>query len=111
MERTREIGTLRALGLKRRGIIGLFAIESMLLGFFGSLLGVMLTLSVWWGIKVMEPTWIPPQITSRIPLEIYLVPYYMLYSTLLLVALSLIAACLPARKAARMEIVSALGHV
>ena len=111
MERTREIGTLRALGLKRRGVIGLFAIESMLLGFFGSLLGVIFTLSIWWGIKMMKPTWIPPQITSRIPLEIYLVPYYMLYSILLLVALSLIAACLPARKAARMEIVSALGHV
>jgi putative ABC transport system permease protein len=111
MERTREIGTLRALGLKRRGVIGLFAIESMLLGFFGSLLGVLLTLAVWWGIKVMEPTWIPPQISSRIPLEIYLVPNYMLYSIVLLVVLSLIAACLPARKAARMEIVSALGHV
>ncbi|MDD5581178.1 MAG: FtsX-like permease family protein [Methylobacter sp.] len=111
MERTREIGTLRALGLKRRGVIGLFAIESMLLGFFGSLLGMIITLSVWWGIKIMEPTWIPPQITSRIPLEIYLVPNYMLYSVLLLVLLSLIAACLPARKAGRMEIVSALGHV
>ena len=111
MERTREIGTLRALGLKRRGVIGLFAIESMLLGFFGSLLGMILTLGVWWGIKVLEPTWVPPQITSRIPLEIYLVPYYMLYSSLLLVVLSLIAACLPARKAARMEIVGALGHV
>lgn len=111
MERTREIGTLRALGLKRRGVIGLFAIESMLLGLFGSLLGMILTLSIWWGIKIMEPTWIPPQISSRIPLEIYLVPNYMLYSILLLVVLSLIAACLPARKAARMEIVGALGHV
>lgn len=111
MERTREIGTLRALGLKRRGIIGLFAIESMLLGMFGSLSGLLLTLSVWWGIKVMKPTWIPPQIANRVPLEIYLVPNYMLYSILLLIVLSLLAACLPARKAARMEIVSALGHV
>jgi putative ABC transport system permease protein len=111
MERTREIGTLRALGFKRRGIIGLFAVESMLLGFFGSLLGVVLTLITWSSIRILQPTWIPPQITRRVPLEVYLVPDYMLFSVVLLVFLSLLAASLPARKAARMEIVSALGHV
>jgi putative ABC transport system permease protein len=39
MERIREIGTLRALGVKRRGIVHLFTIESALLGLCGSLLG------------------------------------------------------------------------
>ncbi|MEE4464836.1 FtsX-like permease family protein, partial [Azotobacter chroococcum] len=111
MERTREIGTLRALGVKRRGIVGLFALESMLLGLFGSLFGVLLTLAVWSSIATLEPTWIPPQITRRIPLEVYLVPQEMLWSLLALLVLSLVAASLPARKAARMEIVSALGHV
>ena len=110
MERTREIGTLRALGFKRRGIIGLFATESMLLGVFGSLLGTLLTLLIWLGVVLLEPTWVPPQITRRVPLEIYLVPDYMLYSVLLLIVLSLAAASLPARKAARMQIVGALGH-
>ncbi|ASL26813.1 ABC transporter permease [Azotobacter chroococcum] len=111
MERTREIGTLRALGVKRRGIVGLFALESMLLGLFGSLVGVLLTLAVWSSIATLEPTWIPPQITRRIPLEVYLVPQEMLWSMLALLVLSLLAASLPARKAARMEIVGALGHV
>lgn len=110
MERTREIGTLRALGFKRRGIVGLFATESMLLGVFGSLLGTLLTLLIWFGVVLLEPTWVPPQITRRVPLEIYLVPDYMLYSVLLLIVLSLAAASLPARKAARMQIVGALGH-
>ena len=110
LERTREIGTLRALGFKRRGIVGLFAAESMLLGVFGSLLGLLLTLAIWSGIAVFKPTWVPPQITRRVPLEVYLVPDYMLYSVLLLIVLSLAAASLPARKAARMPIVGALGH-
>lgn len=110
MERTKEIGTLRALGFKRRGIVGLFAAESMLLGLFGSILGVILTMLTWSGIALLKPTWIPPQITRRVPLEVYLVPDYMIYSILLLVVLSLFAASLPARKAARMEIVKALGH-
>ena len=110
MERTREIGTLRALGLKRRGIVGLLAVESMLLGVFGSTLGIILTLVAWSAIVALEPTWVPPQIASRVPLEVYLVPHYMVYSILSLVALSLLAAAVPARKAAKMEIVSALGH-
>jgi len=110
MERTREIGTLRALGFKRRGIVRLFAIESMLLGILGSLLGMALTLLTWSGVAVFKPTWVPPQITRRVPLEVYLVPDYMLYSVLLLIVLSLAAASLPARTAARMQIVGALGH-
>ncbi|HWP00054.1 MAG TPA: FtsX-like permease family protein [Methylococcus sp.] len=110
MERTREIGTLRALGLKRGGIVVLFAIESLMLGLFGSFLGVILTLLTWSGIAFFKPTWVPPMITGRVPLEIYLVPEYMVYSVLLLGVLSLMAATLPARKAAKMQIVSALGH-
>ncbi len=110
MERTREIGTLRALGVKRRGIVGLFAVESLLLGFFGSLLGVALTVLVWGGVAWFEPTWVPPQIARRVPLEVYLVPREMLGSVVSLLLLSLLAATLPARKAARMEVVGALGH-
>jgi putative ABC transport system permease protein len=111
MERTIEIGTLRALGLKRRGIIKLFAIESALLGLFGSVLGVCFTWMSLIIVAVVRPTWVPPPITRRVPLEVYIVPEYMVVSALLLVFLSLVAAILPARKAARMDIVDALGHV
>jgi putative ABC transport system permease protein len=111
MERTIEIGTLRALGLKRRGIIKLFAIESALLGLFGSAVGVCFTWISVLIVAVVRPTWVPPPITRRVPLEVYIVPEYMVISALLLVFLSLVAAVLPARKAARMDIVDALGHV
>ena len=47
LERTREIGTLRALGLKRKGVRTLFAMEGALIGFFGSILGLILDISVW----------------------------------------------------------------
>ena len=111
MERTREIGTLRAIGVKRGGIVRLFAVESAVLGILGSLLGIGLTLIVSTGVDFFEPTWIPPQITRRVPLEVYLVPREMLFSVGALLLLSLLAASVPAREASRMEIVSALGHV
>jgi putative ABC transport system permease protein len=109
LERTREIGTLRALGLRRAGIVKLFAIESMLLGAFGSLVGVLLMLLLLGLLQLTQPTWVPPQITREVPLRIYLVAPYWLASVLLLLALSLAAAVFPARKAARKEITEALG--
>ena len=110
MERTREIGTLRALGVKRRGIVALFSLESMLLSGCGSLLGAALTLVVVHLIGVLQPTWIPPQIARSVPLQIHLVPQYWVFSAILLLLLSMLAAVMPARKAARMAITNALGY-
>jgi len=111
LERTREIGTLRALGLKRKGIVKLFAIESALLGIMGSLLGMGLTISAWLAMNVLQPTWVPPNIPRSVPLEVYLVPNYMMMSFVFLIVLTLVSALLPARKAALKGIVDALGHV
>ncbi len=111
MERIREIGTLRALGMRRGRIVLLFALESAALGIVGSLVGVVLTLAVWFGVRLAEPTWVPPIITARIPLEIHLVPEYLVGAFFFLLALAMISATFPARRAARQEIVDALGHV
>lgn len=110
MERTKEIGTIRALGVKRRGIIILFAIESTLLGFLGVGLGLVITISTWAMIKLTKPTWTPPMITGEEPFEVHLVPEYLLISTVVMLLLSIGAALMPARKASHLGIVDALGH-
>jgi putative ABC transport system permease protein len=111
LERTREIGTLRALGLKRRGVSFLFAIEGSLLGLIGSILGVMLNVAVWAVIRAVEPTYIPPGVSTPVPLIVNLVPQTMVGLMIFLILLSLTAAILPARRAARQNVVDALGHV
>jgi putative ABC transport system permease protein len=110
MERTREIGTLRALGVKRRGIVSLFSLESVVLGVSGSAIGIALTLLVVVLVGWLEPTWIPPQMARRVPLQIHLVPQFWLFSTGILVVLSMLSAIIPARKAAKMPITHALGY-
>jgi len=45
-ERTREIGTLRALGMKRHGVMRLFMMESALLGLIAGLAGALLGLAI-----------------------------------------------------------------
>lgn len=111
IERTREIGTLRALGMKRHGVVVLFATESALLAFIGSLLGIALTLLTSGLVAWLKPTWTPPMMTGRIPIEVRLVGSFMLQAAVGLVVLAVLAAVSPARRAARANIVDSLGHV
>lgn len=111
VERTREIGTLRAIGAKRKRILQLFAMESGLLGAGGSLFGVVLTSATCGAIGWLKPTWIPANIPKRVPIEIHFVPSYILWAFLFLVGLTLLAGFWSSRKAANMNIVDALGHV
>lgn len=111
IERTREIGTLRALGMKRRSVSLLFAIEGSMLGFVGSILGVMLNVTAWAIIRTIEPTYVPPGVSTPIPLIVHLVPQFMFTLMVFLTLLSLMAAILPARRAAKQNVVDALGHI
>lgn len=111
VERTREIGTLRALGLKRRGVNLLFALEGSILGFMGSLSGILLFMVVWTVFKIIEPSYIPPGSSAPVPLMIDLVPRMLAGFSVFLTILSLLAAIIPARKAGKQNVVDALGHV
>lgn len=111
VERTREIGTLRALGLKFRGVSILFALEGALLGFFGSIMGILLHMGVWAFIKVYPAHYIPPGFSVPVPMMVDMVPLMLLLLSVCLVLLSMVAAIIPARNAARKNIVNALGHV
>lgn len=111
LERTREIGTLRALGLKRKGVSILFALEGAILGFFGSLTGFVLHTIAWVIIKVYPPRYIPPGFSSPVRMFVDMVPLMLVVLLLGMVLLSMVAAIIPARRAARQNIVDALGHV
>jgi len=110
LERTREIGTLRALGLKKRGVSLLFALEGGLLGLIGSLVGTVLHVVVWAIVRRFPPTYTPPGLSTPVPLTIDLVPQAVLTLVICLILLSLIAAIIPARHAAKQNVVTALGH-
>lgn len=111
MERTREIGTLRALGLKRRSVKTLFASEGALLGILGSGAGCLLFFAVYGAIIAVQPTYIPPGSSSPVPLRVDLVWPALIRSIVFMSLLSLFAAFVPARRSSRMTVVDALGHV
>ncbi|MEM1441779.1 MAG: FtsX-like permease family protein [Verrucomicrobiota bacterium] len=111
VERTREIGTLRAIGLKRPGVVRLFGIESAFLGVIGALVGLIITLGFSFFIHWLQPTWEPPVTAREIVWEIRILPNYLIYTLLLLVFFTSLAAIAPARRAAKQSIVDSLGHV
>lgn len=111
LERTREIGTLRAIGVKRGGISRLFAMEGALLGLMGTVGGAVINIAVWAVIRMAKLSYVPPGNSSSVPLVVDLLPSAMLGLTAFLVFLSLMAAIVPARRAAKLNVVDALGHV
>lgn len=111
VERTREIGTLRAIGLKRRGVVRLFVTESLLLSLLGCALGLLLTLSVRWGINAADIGYTPPNAVGSVPLLVDLDLGRTLFTLIMMLLVGTLAAYLPARRAARQPVIDALGHV
>ncbi len=110
-ERFREVGTLRAIGLKPRRVVRMFALEGAILGAAGSLAGMLLAFSGYALLRVARLSYQPPGIAGRVTVEVDLVPDVLALTLLFFTALAVLAAALPARRAARASIVDALGHV
>ena len=111
MERTTEIGTSMALGLRRRSILTLFIWEGGMLGLFAGLLGVSVALLLGWAISVVGiPMPPPPGMARGYIARIDISAALALQGFLLAFITTMVASILPAWKASRMNIVDALRH-
>lgn len=111
MERTSELGTLRALGNNRKQLVGLVFSESIYIGIIGSILGIVFGVIIGEIITAMNfiqsP---PPQCTRGYPYEIiYTLP--LLAKTFVIGLTAAFLSCIyPALKASRLKIIDALRH-
>ena len=111
VERTREIGTLRAIGLKRGGVVRLFALESLLLSLCGVAAGLALALAVRYGVNAADISYVPPNGAGAVPLQVDWDGARIAFAAAMLLAVGVLAAYFPARRAARQPVIDALGHV
>lgn len=111
VERTREIGTLRALGMQRGSIIRLFLTEVVIMVASGCFIGLLLTLLLGWGINATNISYVPPNSTAAVPLTIGFDPSLMIVISLVLSIFGALAAWLPTYRAMRQPIIDALGHI
>ena len=113
MERTSEIGTIRAMGVKRGGVRWQFIAEGALIGAIGATVGAVLAIVIAALVNRGGMSWTPPGNANPVALSVYVAnrPGLILRCWIILTAVSVLAALLPANRAARLSVVDALRHV
>ena len=113
MERTNEVGTIRALGVRRAGIRSQFTVEGVLIGAIGATVGAALAYLIAALINHAGLTWVPPGNASAVPLRLDVAgrPLLVAGAWLALAIVTTVAALLPANRAGRLPVVDALRHV
>ncbi len=111
IERTPEIGTLRAIGISRMEIIRTILLEGLILGIIGVLSGVGIGYLIQYILRIvyveLPP---PPSLTEPIRLAIQLRVQDVVFYSGLLAVCSVIATLFPGLKASNTNIVSAIRH-
>lgn len=111
-ERTREIGTLRAIGTRPSGILRMFLAEGVVIALAGCAAGMLLALVVRAALNasgiVLPP---PPGATHGMPINVKLYPLAYAVGVASMLLTLTIASYFPARRASRVPIVDALTHV
>ena len=118
MERTREIGILKAVGAKNRTVLGMFLAEALLIGVMGGFIGEFTGCFFSYGLALilnnfLQPTSIKvgerPDI-QRIVMTPALSPAWMVIAFLFAIIICIAFGMYPARKAAKMNPVEALRY-
>jgi len=104
LERTREIGLMKALGMRARAVSLLFVIEAAWIGFIGALLGSAVAVAVG---TALNP-WISEQINFGDERLLVFKPLQIVAMIVFLMIVTAIAGVLPARKAAKLDPIEAL---
>lgn len=105
LERTSEIGLMKALGMRGRHVSRLFQVEAAWIGFIGGLIGAMLA--------ILIGTLLNPLITEALSLGegTYILIFQFVPITILLaclIVIAMVAGYFPARKAAKLDPIEAL---
>lgn len=101
VQRTREIGILRAMGTTRRQMLGVFLIQGALFGLAGSLLGAAAGYGLVAGFNTFGPK------LFYIPVD----PWLPVAAMALAAVTGILSAAVPARRAASLDPVEAIRHV
>ena len=111
-ERTREIGTLMAIGTTRRRVWSMFLLEGIFVGLLGGAIGIVCGYALSLFINqahIMLPP--PPTYTQGYLLRLRTAPALFIETFVIAVLTATFSAIVPALRASRLKIVDALGHI
>jgi len=103
VERTKEIGILKAIGARRKDIKRIFAIEALLIGVFGGATGIVISFLLSFLLNIIVNNLFGITLIA-------FVPTYMIFGLIISIIISIIAGLYPASKAARLDPIESLRH-
>ncbi len=109
LERTREIGIMKAVGAGNTELQLVFVIEGAIIGSLGGGLGVLLA----WFASIPGDAWVRSMVAHSVPVELkdslFVFPFWLIAVTLAFaIIITTLAALYPARRAAKIDPVAAL---
>lgn len=118
MERTREIGILKAVGAKNRTVLGMFLTEALLVGIIGGLIGEFTGCLFSYGLAQILNNFLQPNKTELLERpetqSIKLTPAlsitWMIIAFMFAIIICIIFGLYPARKASKLNPVEALRY-
>jgi len=111
IERTREIGTLRSIGMQRPAVMWLFSFEGLLLALVGCALGLVILFGVGGLINMSGLTYVPPNSSTPVRLLVNFPPAVIFAALGAVILFTVLASIAPARRAANASISESLRHV
>jgi lipoprotein-releasing system permease protein len=109
--KTPEIGILRAMGARAKGIARVFVFQGLFIGVFGTALGCLIGLVVCLVQDRFQIISIPSDIYIISSLPVDMQPLDFLAVSIMSIVICLLAAAIPARKAASLEPVEAIRYI
>ena len=110
LEKTKDIGILKAIGATSANVMAIFALQGGLIGLIGTSLGAVTGVAVCWCLKTYRFIHLPKEIyyIDTLPVKIDQADITLIITASILI--SLLATLYPAYKASRMEPVEALRY-
>jgi lipoprotein-releasing system permease protein len=110
VDRTREIGILKSMGMTNRRILQVFMLQGIWIGVIGTSVGTALGCTLSWILDTYEIIQIPPDVyfVDRLPVALHLFDVLLIFLASLAVAFA--ATIYPALQASRLEPVEAIRH-
>ena len=110
VDRTREIGILKSMGMTDRMILRIFMIQGLSIGVIGTTVGTVLGLVIAWALDTFEIIKIPAEVyfVEKLPVSIHAADVGMIVGVSLLIAF--LATIYPALQASRLQPVRAIRH-